>query len=176
MNQITKRLHLRQFAVDYITPEYIEALNDKEVVQHTDARHKSWNLENSKEFVLNSNIEGTRELVGIFLKDSGKHIGNIRLHFDNRERRVALGIMIWDKRQWNKGYGTEALNAISDYVFDDLGYHKLWAGYYTENASSAKLFKKAGFVIEGVFKDHFVLYGRFVDDVYIAKFDKSEGK
>jgi len=175
LNQITERLHLRQFTVDDITPEYIEALNDKKVVQYTGARHKSWNLESSQEFVLDSNIEGIRELVGIFLKDSGKHIGNIRLHFDKRERRVALGIMIWDKRQWGKSYGTEALNAISDYVFNDLGYHKLWAGYYTENISSGKMFKKAGFDIEGIFKDHFVLYGRFVNDVYVAKFNKSGG-
>jgi len=177
LNQITERLHLRQFTVDDITPEYIDALNDKEVVQYTDARHTSWNVENSKEFVLDSNVEGKRELIGIFLKDSGKHIGNIRLHFDNRERRVALGIMIWDKTQWGKGYATEALNAVSDYVFDDLGYHKLWADYYYgENVASYRMFAKTGFKIEGIFRDHFVLYGRFVDDVYVAKFNKSEGK
>ena len=176
MNRTTERLHLRTFTVDDITPEYIAALNDKEVVQYTDARHTSWNAENSRQFVLDSNIEGVRELIGIFLKDSGKHIGNVRLHFDNRERRVALGIMMWDKTQWNKGYGTEALMAISDYVFNDLGYHKLWAGYYPENVSSAKLFEKAGFEIEGIFKDHFVLYGRFVDDVYVAKINRGGDK
>jgi len=172
LNQKTERLHLRQFTVDDITLEYIDALNDKEVVQYTDARHSNWNVENSREFVLDSNIEGVRELIGIFLKDSGKHIGSIRLHFDNRERRVALGIMIWDKTQWGKGYSTEALIAVSDYVFNDLGYHKLWAGYYPVNAASARLFEKAGFEIEGVFKDHFVLYGEFVDDVYVAKLNK----
>lgn len=176
MNQTTERLHLRPFTVDDITPEYIEALNDKEVVQYTDVRHSSWNADNSREFVLGSNIEGVRELVGIFLQESGKHIGNIRLHFDERERRVALAIMIWDKRQWNKGYGTETLIAVSDYVFDDLGYHKLWGGYYPENASANKLFEKVGFEIEGVLKDHFVFYGRFVDEIFVAKFNKSEGK
>lgn len=172
MNQTTTRLHLRQFTVDDITSDYIVALNDKGVVQYTDARHTSWNAENGREFVLDSNIEGVRELIGLFLKESGKHIGSIRLHFDNRERRVALGIMIWDKTQWGKGYGVEALHAISDYVFNDLGYHKLWAGYYPVNVASARLFEKAGFEIEGVFKDHFVLYGEFVDDVYVAKLNK----
>jgi len=176
INKTTKRLFLRPFEVGDMTPEYVAALNDKEVVKFTEARHKTWDRESAKKFIEDSNVKGVRELIGIFLKEDGKHIGSIRLHFDGQEKRVALGIMLWDKSQWGKGYGTEALKAVNDYVLNDLGYHKIWAGYYPQNKGSAKMFAKAGYQVEGVFKDHFVLYGKFVDDIYVAKLKEEKKK
>jgi RimJ/RimL family protein N-acetyltransferase len=43
------------------------------------------------------------------------------------------------------------------------------ADYYAINTGSSKVFEKAGFSIEGVFKDHFMLDGKYIDSVRIAK-------
>ena len=169
----TANLYLRQLLVSDITPGYIEALNDEEVVRLTEARHQKWDEEKVKRYIIESNIEGISQLIGIFLKENDKHIGNIRLfNFNKYHKRVEFGIMIFDKLQWSKGYGTEVLNAISDYIFKDFKLHKICADYYSVNAASAKMFKKAGFEIEGLFKDHFLLDGEYIDSVRIAKFSK----
>lgn len=168
----TENLYLRQLSPEDITAEYISALNDQEVVRLTGARFERWDEEKVKRYVEESNRAGISLLIGIFLKNHDKHIGNIRLfNFDKNHDRVELGIMIFDKSQWGKGYGTESLGAVEKYVFEDLGLHKICADYYSVNVGSARIFEKMGFVIEGVFKEHFQLDGKYVDSIRIAKFN-----
>jgi len=165
----TRRLVLRPLLVDDITPAYIDSLNDPEVVRYTEARHVTWTDQKVREYVRDSNFPGVSELIGIFLNHSGRHIGNIRLsNFSNIHRRVDLGIMIFDKTQWSKGYATDALVGVSRYVFGELRYHKICADYHAVHHSSARTFAKAGYRVEGIFKDHFVIDGEFVDSVRIA--------
>lgn len=174
---ITNNLYLRKLLVKDITPNYVNALNDPEIVRLTGARHEKWNKENVKKYVIESNIKNISQLVGIFLKKNNKHIGNIRLfNFNFHHKRVELGIMIFDKTEWSKGYGTESLNAISIYVFKTLKLHRICADYYAINIGSARIFKKAGFIVEGIFKDHFILNGKYVDSIRVAKLDFKEGE
>lgn len=170
---ITQNLYLRPLSISDISREYISALNDDEVVKLTEARHQKWDEESVKRYIRESNVEGVSQLAGIFLRESDKHIGNIRIfNFSAKHKRAELGIMLFDKSQWSKGYGTESLMAITNYVFNELKLHKICADYYSVNVASPKMFEKAGFVIEGVFKEHFLLDGNYVDSVRIAKFNK----
>ena len=165
----TKKLYLRRFCTDDITQTYLNALNDDSIIGLTEARHKKWNVENVLEYINNSNVKGVSLLVGIFLISSDKPIGNIRLfNFHDIHKRAELGILIYDKSEWGKGYGTEALKAISDYGFKELGLHRITADYYKNNIGSAKIFEKAGYKIEGVFCDHFYLNNKYVDSIRIA--------
>ena len=172
---VTNNLYLRPMSVSDISQEYVTALNDAEVVRLTEARHQKWDNDSVKRYVIESNVEGISQLIGIFLRESVKHIGNIRLsNFSARHKRAELGIMIWDKSQWSKGYGAESLIAITDYAFKRFKLHKVCADYYSVNSASARMFEKAGFKIEGVFKEHFLLDGIYVDSVRIAKFNKQD--
>ncbi|MHA2346952.1 MAG: GNAT family N-acetyltransferase [Candidatus Hodarchaeales archaeon] len=168
INKTTNNLILRTFTTDDVTKAYIDALNDYTVVKLTEARHHDWNRGNVNQFVIESNKEG-KELIGLFLEKTGKHIGNIRLSGMNpHHKRVDLGIMIFDKSQWSKGYGTEAIKGVADYVFEETDFHKICADYYSLNHSSARMFAKAGFQIEGVYKDHFLFEGKFVDSIRVG--------
>jgi [ribosomal protein S5]-alanine N-acetyltransferase len=174
---ISKNIYLRQFQPKDITEEYITSLNDQNIVGLTEARHRKWTPDDVKKYVKESNKEKYSLLIGIFLNDDNKHIGNIRLfNFHDVHKRVELGIMIYDTSQWSKGLGTEAILAIEQYVFTTLGYHKICADYYSINSASARMFEKAGYIIEGTFNDHFFLQDRYVDSVRIAKFNPDEKK
>ena len=136
---ITKNLYLRELLPEDITSKYINALNDLEVVGLTEARHRKWNRENVRRYVIESNKKGVSKLIGIFIKKTDKHIGNIHMfNFNKIHKRLELGIMIYDKSQWSKGYGTEALIAIENYVFNILKYYKICADYYSTNIASAR--------------------------------------
>jgi RimJ/RimL family protein N-acetyltransferase len=165
----TDRLVLRKFSAEDITTEYVRALNDKGVVKFVDVRHKKWDARKVREYV------DTHDMIGIFLK-TGKHIGNIQLHPFYQENRVDLGILLWNKNEWGRGYGTEALKAITDYALNSLGFNKIRAGYYPENKASAKMFKKAGYRVEAYWKDNIIFYGKTTDNIWVSKFAKGKGK
>lgn len=169
----TDRLHLRIFRVSDITLGYVKALNSQDIIGLTESRYRSWNLEEVKKYVKEkSNIPSESILLGIFIKDGERHIGNIRLHsFSKPNKRVELGILIWDKKEWGKGYATEALEEVINYIFKILRLHKICAEYYSINKVSAKIFRKLGFKKEGVFRDHFLVKNKYVDAIRIAKFN-----
>ncbi|MEZ7500275.1 GNAT family N-acetyltransferase [Flavobacterium sp. Arc3] len=50
---------------------------------------------------------------------------------------------------WGKGYGTEALNRILDFGFEDLKLHRIQAGCAVDNIGSIKVLEKAGMLREG---------------------------
>lgn len=171
----TERLYLRPLEGEDITPAYLEALNDPDVMRWTEARHQYWDEERAADYIRRSNREGVSTLLGIFLKDSDRHIGGIRLfNVHPVDRRAELSLMIFDKSQWSRGYATEALEAVVDYAFRELGLHRLHADYYAANTASARLFAKAGFQIEGVYKDHFFVDRVYMDSIRVAKLKPQE--
>lgn len=171
----TERLVLRMVTPADVTPAYIEAMNDPAVVSLTEARHHAWDRPRVLQFIERSNREGISTLIGIFLKYGGRHIGNLRLfNFHPVHRRAELSFIIFDTAQWSKGYATEAVLAVCRYAFDVWGLHRIHADYYAANAASARLFDKAGFRIEGRYRDHFFSDGRYTDSIRVGKLNPAE--
>lgn len=168
----TKRLYLKTFKTSDVTDEYIESLNSEEIVGLTESRYRKWNKAQARQYVKKyADKPWESLLIGLF-KKSGEHIGNIRLHsFSKYNKRVEVGIMIWDKNEWGRNFATEALEAVIGYVFHKLKLHKICAEYYAINKASEKIFRKLGFIVEGTFKDHFLVDGKYVDAVRVAKFN-----
>ena len=172
---VTERLLLRPLSVQDVTAAYVDALHDPEVLRWTEARHIWWDRDRVIQFVRQSNVEGVSILFGMFLKDTDRHIGNLRLfNFHPVHRRAELSFLIFDKSQWSKGYATEAVRAVTHYAFETLKLHRIHADYYALNAGSARVFEKSGYEIEGVFKEHMVVDGSYMDSVRIAKLNHGE--
>ena len=127
MQQVfTERLYLREFREGDITNAYLTALQDPELLKLTEARHTKWTRDAAIQYVRDSNVPGVMELIGIFLKDANLHIGSIRLSgFSFIHKRVEFGILVWNRSAWGKGYATEAIIRLEQYVFDELKFHKL---------------------------------------------------
>jgi len=53
-------------------------------------------------------------------------------------------------RYWGNGYATEALHAVIDYAFGDLGHQALQAGARVTNPASRRVLEKCGFQWTGV--------------------------
>lgn len=58
---------------------------------------------------------------------------------------ATLGIAIWHKSYWGKGYGTEAITLLLDYTFTSLGLHNILLETYAYNARSLASYRKVGF-------------------------------
>ncbi len=79
-------------------------------------------------------------------------IGAIDLfEFDPLNRRAGIGIII-DSKYRQKGYASNAIDAITDYAFNILHLHQLFCNIDEDNDASLKLFIKCGFNICGTKK------------------------
>ncbi len=113
-------------------------------------------------FTYNKSKDGM--LLGIFIKKSSRHIGNITINsIDWRNRHAEIGIIIGDKKSRGKGYATEAIMLAVEHAFNKLNLHKLCAGMIKGNKASRKAFKKCGFKEEAVLREHFYLNREYLD-------------
>jgi len=80
----------------------------------------------------------------------GKHIGNCTCYNLNYIRREAeLGILIGDRDYWDKGYGTDAVTALVDFVFRQNNLKKIYLHTLEDNLRAQKCFERCGFVARG---------------------------
>ncbi|HEY6435089.1 MAG TPA: GNAT family N-acetyltransferase [Ignavibacteriaceae bacterium] len=71
---------------------------------------------------------------------------------------------------WGKGFGTEAVNILTDFGLNELQLHKLYAYVDPENKGSVRLLEKFGYKREGLFKDHDFAQNKYFDTaVYTRK-------
>ena len=165
----TSRLLLRKFTKEDINQTYLNALNDHTIMGMTEARHIIWDRYKAEKFIENSNTDDSI-LFSVLICESNKLIGNIRLfNIHPIHNRAELSLLFYDKTEWGKGYATESIKALVEYAFESLKLNRIFADYYSTNIASSKIFNKAGFKIEGVFKDHF--YNNemeYVDSIRIA--------
>ena len=151
---ITERLILRAMTVDGVSLEYVSWLNDPEVNRYLESRFIEHNFEDVAGFVRRLQADDSTIFLGIYLKDSDKHIGNIKLDsIDSYHSRGIVGLMLGDKQEWGKGFATEAIREITKYAFNELGLKKVSAGCYESNLGSKKAFERVGYEVEGFFKE-----------------------
>lgn len=91
-------------------------------------------------------------------------VGNIAVFGINwRLRSAEIGILIGDKRYWNKGYGTEAMQLILKHGFATLNLHRMYLRVFQTNPRAVRAYEKAGFVHEGVQRQAEFRGGKYVD-------------
>ena len=100
----------------------------------------------------------------ICLLEDGRAIGTIGLHeVDQESGSAAFGIAIGEKAEWDKGYGTDALNAIADFGFGELRLERIYLDVYEQNLRAQRSYEKAGFTTEGTMRSALFKHGRFAD-------------
>ena len=77
-------------------------------------------------------------------------------------KRAEIGIWLIPN-YFNRGLGTKVLSLLINIGFNHLNLHRLEAHTAIENDKAIKLFKKCGFMEEGVLKDYIKLQGLFHD-------------
>jgi ribosomal-protein-alanine N-acetyltransferase len=99
---------------------------------------------------------------------------------DNIRRGPALCATIgyWlGQPMTGQGYMTEAVEAVRDFVFRDLGLSRLEAGCLPENGPSRRLLERCGFKYEGVAQAYLQIAGRWRTHVlYAALRDDRRGR
>ena len=99
---------------------------------------------------------------------SGTLLGNVELRLSPLNRRAEVGIGIFDREQWGKGYGTEAMRLVLDYAFGELKLNRVELTADVENVRAIRSYEKCGFVREGLLREHRLIGGKPSDCVAMA--------
>jgi RimJ/RimL family protein N-acetyltransferase len=103
-------------------------------------------------------------------------IGNCGFHNLNwRLRSAELGILIGEKKEWNKGYGTETMQLLLKHGFLALNLNRLELLVYEDNLGGVRAYEKAGFVHEGRLRQAQFSEGEY-KDVLLMSVLRSEWK
>ena len=149
----TQRLVLRPYLDGDGDAMYLNWANDEEVCRYlTWAPHKSvldsrrivndWAACYSSECYYHWALTRDGELVG--------DIAVVRWNEQNEEAEIGYCL---SRRLWGQGIMTEALRAVSLYLFDSIGFHRVMLRHDRENPASGRVMQKAGFRYEGCMKE-----------------------
>jgi len=91
--------------------------------------------------------------------------------FDNSNKQVEIGCTL-NKYFQNKGYATESMKIVIDYLFKKLNKHRIIASIDPGNKRSVQLVERIGFRKEAHFVESLLMNGKWVDDLIYALIEK----
>ena len=85
----------------------------------------------------------------IVSKETGEPIGSIGIVSENEQAgKAEIGYCI-GRAWWHRGIMTEALQAVMNFLFDEVGYQRLEAKHDPRNPHSGAVMRKCGMTYEG---------------------------
>lgn len=148
----TERLTLRPFRMEDADDMYRNWANDDEVTKFlTWPTHGS--VEVSREVLrdwISHYDEKNYYQWAIVLKGERETvIGSIAaVHLNDRIRMAHIGYCI-GRNWWHQGLMSEALSAVINFFFTEVGVNRIEARHDVDNANSGKVMKKCGMQFEG---------------------------
>ncbi len=107
------------------------------------------------------------EWIQIAVTLDGQLAGDVAVGLDADGLIATLGYTLAPAHQ-GRGLATEAVGAIVDRLFDDVGVHRIEAGLDPDNVPSARLLERLGFEYEGTAVSAVRVGERWFDDVRYA--------
>lgn len=166
----TERLFLCAHRDKHISARYAEWLNDPETMALSRQRLAAHTVESCRAFV--KSFDGTPNYLWAIECNGNpaEHIGNIRANIDTTHNTADVAILIGERSCWGAGIGSEAWQAVCQWLLSDGGVRKVYAGTTSINKGMLGIMRKAGMINDGVRIRHYEIDGQEVDVIYAALF------
>ena len=143
----TDRLTMKPLNKYYLSQDYVDWMNDEEVNRYLESGG-DYTLEKLNDY-LEEVERNPKYFWAIILKETNKHIGNIKIDpIDLNHLFGEYGIMIGERTVWGKGIAEEVSKTILDFCFTSLDLKKINLGVKKNNLMAIRLYEKLGFTLE----------------------------
>lgn len=151
----TDRLILRRFIESDADCMFRNWASKAEVTKYvTWFPHK--NIEETKQIIdlwIKEYSESNRYQWAIVLKETNEPIGSIGVvRQDDKVEKAEIGYCIGNAF-WHKGYTSEALTSVMEYLFDKIGFNRVAALHDIRNPNSGRVMLKCGMKYEGTHRE-----------------------
>lgn len=153
MKQVFESRRIRFVEVtEQLVDDYLAMVNDYENVGRLiGGVQKTYDAEKERDWV-RKKLEEKALVFSMIEKESGKFIGNIEL-MDPTDAEGELGIAITAAMQ-NRGFGTEAVTALTEYGMNHLGMRRIFLKTNPNNSRAIHVYQTCGFKEYGRTDDH----------------------
>ena len=104
-------------------------------------------------------------------------VGGVGIVFKDDVYRRTAEIGYWlGEAYWNRGIASQAVAAVSDYVFAHFDIVRLYAGVFAPNRASARVLEKAGYTFEARLRQSVFKDGQILDEMVYARLRTPEEK
>lgn len=176
INYTSERLLIREITISDIDDKLLSWFDDERLMRfYTNSKRKI-----TKDILIES-IETGREQGSNFTflicnKETGQSIGTIKLGPINSTHRISdLATLIGDASSIRGGgVGKEAITLGNRIAFEEFNIRKLFGGMYRSNVASIKAYTRAGWIVEGQLKGHYLVDGKAEDRILVGCFNPKE--
>ncbi|WP_336206115.1 GNAT family N-acetyltransferase [Nonomuraea sp. LPB2021202275-12-8] len=153
-----------------VGPEHAEGLQelvtDPEVRRLTGS-HGQIDAEASRRWYATRAEQEDRLDLAIMARD--EYVGEVVLNeLDAANLSCNLRIALIGARAFGRGYGTEAISLVLEHAFGTTPLHRISLDVFSFNDRAKHVYKKAGFVEEGVLRDALLWDGEWHDSVLMS--------
>ena len=142
----TTRFILKPLIADDISDEYVSWFVDDDVKKHIHFAQNNVSLLDLELYVRQREEKNYVLLLGIYVKETLLHIGNIKFEpIDHVDKTAVMGILIGDKDWRGKGVAKEVIDASADWINYEFKIKKILLVLNIENSAAINAYKKCGF-------------------------------
>jgi len=169
----TERLILRKYKLSDANDIFENYANDNRVTKFL-----SWqpyeNINQLEDFI-SSRVDIYSDDVYDWVIEFENHvIGSISaIRDDGQNENCEIGYCIGYDYQ-KKGIASEALTAVLNYLFTEVGYHRIFAKHDIENSASGKVMQKCDMIYEGKLREYYLRHDGTRSDSLIYAILKSD--
>lgn len=170
----TKRLRLRRYNISDAEYMYRNYAKDERVTKFL-----SWkpykNIEDIEEFLVARIKEYTsHRIYNWAIEMNSEIIGSISTtSIDERNCNCEIGYCIGFD-YWNKGISSEALLGVMNFLFNEVGMHRITAKHDVENPASGRVMIKCNMIFEGKLRDCYLRHDGTFSDALVYGILKNE--
>lgn len=117
------------------------------------------------------NLSATKDVYSFAIEtlDDKKYIGGCGVNKIDWKNRVAeVGIFIGDKEYWNKGYGSDAMKIMVEFIFHQMNINKVKLNVFSFNERAIKSYEKCGFKKEGILRQEVYRDDKYYDAIIMG--------
>jgi ribosomal-protein-alanine N-acetyltransferase len=170
----TKRLLLSQLTEEQIEThleEFFAVFGDPEVARFMPWSHGDRTIEETRKrmyTLLERHAKGAPSCWTLIHKEQNCVIGRAGFWQWSPENAQAGMVIVLARDAWQLGYMTEALEAIIECAFNEMGLNLLHATIHPDNVASLKTFGKLGFKTVGLIPEWRYYRGAFNDRILVC--------
>jgi RimJ/RimL family protein N-acetyltransferase len=163
---VGERVTLRPVGPDDVDG-LVELVEDKEGARLTGSHASGWSRAALLEWY--STRGAVTDRLDLAIVADGEYVGEVVLNkLDTDNLACNLRIALIGPRAFGRGYGTEAVRLIVDHAFRSTTLHRIGLEVYNFNERARHVYKKVGFVEEGVLRDALLWEGQWYDSVVMS--------
>lgn len=126
--------------------EYLSWMKNRSDNPFIQGVNERMSLESLIQFIDQKNFREDALLLGIFLREDKKHIGNLKFEpIDFLNSSAWLGILIGNIQSRGRGFAFEAINHATQVLNVDFGIRDFFLGVDIENQQALKTYISLGF-------------------------------